>query len=78
MARLKNLLNALLTRISPNPKVQTAALGGMMVSAVVLFFILVAMWPPLLLLVFSVVVLAGLAFGVYLIAYVIKDEWLDS
>lgn len=77
MARLKQRINALLTRVSPNERVQTATFGAMLLGILAVFFGILALYPPLILVLMLLIVI-GIVLGLfYMIGSMVKEDWLD-
>ena len=75
---MKDRINALLRRVSPNEKVQVAALGGMMLLLLVLLVTVIAIWPVMIAVLFLAVVVVIVSFMLYFVAKTLKQDWLDS
>lgn len=75
---MKNRINALLRRISPNERVQTATFGAMLLGILVVFFGILVLYPPLILVLMLLIVI-GMVLGMfYMIGSMVKEDWLDS
>lgn len=75
---MKNKINSLLRRVSPNEKVQVAALGGMLLLMLVLLVTVIAIWPIMIAVLFLGVVVVVVSAMFYFVAKTLKQDWLDS
>ena len=75
---MKDRINALLRRISPNERVQVAALGGTLLILVVFLATMIAIWPILIAVLFLVAVVSVVIIMFYYVAKTFKQDFLDS